>query len=384
MNREFKQYIPHVFLILSFLFESLEGQTRYFLGSSYGLTFILKSIVLVYFFSVSFLVNKKIYAWLGLLFVLFVVSQFSYAQFEFDILKNFHMFINYMYPFVLILGLSKLIGTSNVKSLQTIYLIGISVLLCSIIIGAVFNLPSLTTYSYRFGFKGFLPSAATVSYFIILCWIVVLQKEWQTKYTTFLLVLLVLASFLAGTKAALFYLVFVCIHLLKTKQFYISWQKFTLGTIGLVSLLGIVYTVYQEKFLVTQKIFSTLYTEENIFSALSSFRTRKLIENTAYYAEYWNPINYFVGGRHVFIENFELDFLDVLLHFGIAGGIIYIFVAKQLFLPLLSYSKNYILFIGLLVIASLAGQFFYNTYMNLLLIYFLLLQRHLQQTSTLD
>ena len=294
------------------------------------------------------------------------------------------MFINYMYPFVLILGLSKLIGTSNVKSLQTIYLIGISVLLCSIIIGAVFNLPSLTTYSYRFGFKGFLPSAATVSYFIILCWIVVLQKEWQTKYTTFLLVLLVLASFLAGTKAALFYLVFVCIHLLKTKQFYISWQKFTLGTIGLVSLLGIVYTVYQEKFLVTQKIFSTLYTEENIFSALSSFRTRKLIENTAYYAEYWNPINYFVGGRHVFIENFELDFLDVLLHFGIAGGIIYIFVAKQLFLPLLSYSKNYILFIGLLVIASLAGQFFYNTYMNLSLIYFLLLQRHLQQTSTLD
>lgn len=376
-----KEKIPFWLLLLTFIFESLGGQLTYFVGHSFGLSFLLKTFIFLYAIRISFAKFKKMYAFIAILFLLFVISQFTYTQFEFDVFKNFHMFINYIYPFVLVMGFSQLITANNASEIQKLYLIGITVLLGSILIGALINVPSLTTYSNRFGFKGLIPSAATVSYFIIICWIVLLQKEWENKYTNILIVALFICTFLVGTKAAILFLLFVAIHLICYRKLQIKPWKLALAGGGFATFLVIVSQVYKEKFQVTKEIFTKLYTEENLFSALSSFRTRKLIDYTAYYAEYWESINYFVGGRHVFIENFELDLLDLLLHFGIIGTIIYIFVFKKLLLPLIEKNQQ-VLFIGLLVIAALAGQLFYNTYINLLLIYFLLIQQYLKPSTS--
>lgn len=375
-----KEKIPFLLLLLTFIFESIGAQFTYLFGHSYGLSFILKSFIFVYMIALSVRYYIKIYAYLGILLLLFSISQFTYPQFEFDILKNFQMFINYIYLFVLVMGLSKLISQSNAAELQQLYLWGTLILLGSIIFGALLNVSSFTTYTNRFGFKGLIPTAATVSYFIILCWIVFLQKEWQNKKSYFFLLILTLATFLAGTKAAILFLVFVLLHLLIYRRMLLQSWKFTAGGIGLLVFLVVIFQAYKDKFLATKDIFSKLYSEENIFSAISSFRTRKLMDYSSYYADHWEPINYFIGGRHVFIDNFELDFIDLLLHFGIIGSIIYAFVFLKLIYPLIDKNQR-ILFIGLLVIASLAGQLFYNTYIHLMLAYFLLLRQYLNTSN---
>lgn len=373
MNKELKGYIPHIILLLSFLFESLEGQTRYFLGSSFGLSFILKSFVFIYFLAISFLHYKKLYSWLGGLFGLFIFSQFTYTQFEFDVLKNINMFFNYVYPFVVLMGLRISVNSSNAHQLKKILQIGLLLVLISIVVGAIFNLPSLATYSYRFGFKGLITRPSTASYFIMLSWVVFLQSEWSLKFQTAVYFLLFIVSFLVGTKASLLFLAFVVLHLAVQRKIKFSFSKLLIGGATFLGVVVAIFYRYQDRIIHTKGQHLKLYTNEGWISALSSFRSRKLNEISSYYLENWNIVNYFVGGRHVFIENFEFDVLDVLLHFGLLGTLIYIFVAKKLVMPLLP-KNQVILFIGLLVVALLAGQLFYNTYIALLLSYYLIVQ----------
>lgn len=378
ISTQHKAYLPHILLVLAFVTESLSAQLTYFYGHSYGLSFILKSLVFAYMFSVSFKYYQKIYAWLGGLFLLFILSQFTFPQFEFDILKNFHSFINYIYPFVLIMGLTKLVNARNAVQLQKILQIGLLVLLGSAVVGAIFNWPNFATYYYRFGFKGLMPSPATATYIIILSWIVFLNENWKTKASNYIYVMLLAVSILVGTKANLLFLAVVLGHTLWHYKLSFSIQKMGFGIFGLICFFALLFTVFKEKFDYTIQNFMSLYTNEGLISALSSFRSRKFVENIAYYAENWNLLNYLVGGRHVFIDNFELDLFDVLLHFGLIGSFIYIFVAKKVLMPVLP-KHQYSLFVGMLIIAALAGQLFYNTYVALLLAYYLLVQQQLQK-----
>lgn len=382
MNKEIKTYLPHFFLLSTFIFESLAGQLLYFFGTSFGLTFFMKSIALGYFISVSFLLHKKVYALFGFLFLLFVISQFSYPQFEFDVLKNLHMFINYMYPFVLLMGLNEVITERNATTLKKIMQLGLLVVLASIIVGAVFGIQSFMTYFYRFGVKGLINSPATASYFILFSWIVFLQKQWKIKFQTLVFFLLFLVSLLVGTKACLLFLVFVFIHVLYRKQLHFNSIKLKVGLLGVIIFVASMVYFYSVKFQQTKEIYLELYTNEGLVSALSSFRSRKFSEIINYYLENWNALNYAFGGRHVFVENFEFDALDVLLHFGIVGTLIYTFVFKKVVMPFVP-KNQFILFSGMLIVAFLAGQLFYNTYILLLLAYYLVIQHKLTKSSSL-
>jgi hypothetical protein len=287
-----------------------------------------------------------------------------------------------MYPFVLLMGLSQVVTQRNAIGLQNIMKIGLLAVLISIVLGAVFNLESLMTYYYRFGFKGLITSPATASYFIILSWIVFLQKEWETKFQTLVYFLLFLVSFLVGTKACLLFLLFVLVHLLYYKQFDFTSARVKIGLFGVLGFVVLMVYAYKDKFIHTKEIYKELYINEGWISALSSFRSRKFGEIVTHYSENWNAFNYAIGGRHVFIDNFELDALDVLLHFGIIGTLIYIFVAKKVVMPFVP-KNQFILFSGILIVALLAGQLFYNTYVVLLLAYYFVIQQKLSKISSL-
>jgi hypothetical protein len=107
-------------------------------------------------------------------------------------------------------------------------------------------------------------------------------------------------------------------------------------------------------------IFYRLYENEGIISALTSFRSRKLVKAIEVYSQEWSLINYLFGGKTGYYLNVEFDFADMTIFFGILGASIYLWLYYKILIKLYIY-KYSLLIIGLLTVSALSGQFFYNT-----------------------
>lgn len=129
-------------------------------------------------------------------------------------------------------------------------------------------------------------------------------------------------------------------------------------------------------------VFTRLYDEYGLITMLTSYRDLNLKKNfLPTINEKWNVINYLFGGTDFEKYRVEFEIYDIILFWGILGGVCYLYFYNRFILKvkkLSPFGKKQILF--LLVIALLSGTFFNN---GPLVIYLLVVLNFLHFKTTL-
>ncbi|MEM5539413.1 MULTISPECIES: hypothetical protein [unclassified Olleya] len=226
----------------------------------------------------------------------------------------------------------------------------------TILIGYFLNLNVFKSYFFggnRFGFQGLLlyHSEAGYLYFIAICVAYYLYLKKKDMVMASVLVLLVVCSFLIGTKkASLLTLIFLLyffidnIKLLKQKITY----YFLAGSLLMIFLFRhVIQDVFAKQF----SLFNRVYLEEGFFTSFTSYRN-VLLQNyfIPYIEENWGVLNYIFGGPKFANSRVELELFDLILFFGLTGVVAYVLFFKNLCTSSAKYS-NFIIFS--LIFASL-------------------------------
>lgn len=248
------------------------------------------------------------------------------------------------------------------------FIIGNSIL---ILLAALFDIPYLRTYrGERFGFDGLIirSGAASYIYWIALYYfshqLLVLKKK---KITSFILVLI--ASFLIGTKSIFIAYFFIAFY------FYIreKWYKKTwLSIVLLLCFFGLIYffkplVVYASSLSTT---FACVYEDHGITGVVFSMRDIHLMDELLPFVESnWSWRNYLFGGGYNMHWRSQFGVFDLLYFFGIIGTIVYLVIFWRLFVTfkLNLYSKVFIL--GTFVMMAFAANFFYESIMAMHLVF---------------
>lgn len=367
MNKIFnlKRHLPAIILVAVFLVVVVNTQLVYYHSAFRPWSFYAKSLLFTSFFVLTFRKEIKTYLWIIVLGICFLIGQFSLVQFEIDALKNFGMFIKHIYIFVLFLGFKKLAKEDSLTSLFLALKFIFLFVFASIILGFIFDIPEFRTYgANRFGYGGVLNKSSETTYFIIMAFLFFEIFKQKFKFSYIYLLLCVLCALISGTKASLLFLLFFLTYKLFSKDFKINKAQI-LTACASILVIGITAVVFMKSTLEkTFNIFYRLYEREGILSALTSFRSRKFMEAVKVYSHEWSWLNYLFGGKTGYYLNVEFDFVDLFIFFGIVGTILYLWLYYKIIFKF--YLRKYsILIFGLLTVAALTGQFFYNTNITL-------------------
>ncbi|MGM0634651.1 MAG: hypothetical protein ACQESK_01200 [Bacteroidota bacterium] len=353
--------MPAILFVVAIVLEAINAMSVYYFDCPFAVLFGYKLLVLLFFAGIAFKNNQKNYLLILVLSIIYSIGQLTFAQFEFDFLRNLNLLLNYIFVILAILGFRELIHQHNFQLTLKVVVYCVVFLALSILVAAVFDIAGLRTYTYRYGFKGLLKNSAQLSYFIVFAILIVERFKKEINFYKPIMGLLLVCAFLAGTKLPLLFLLFFVAHKIQKREFF-NFKKYILAL--LLAVVGMFFWIknfYVERFHSTIEIYRELYEKESIWSALSSFRTRKLLQISDYYYNNWEWYNFFVGGRKIYIQNIEMDFFDLLLNFGIIGCLVYLWLFKKVVWNI--FPKQYmILFLGLITVSLLSGHLLYNTY----------------------
>jgi hypothetical protein len=243
----------------------------------------------------------------------------------------------------------------------------------AIVIGALYKIDLFSSYgSYRFGYKGLIYAVNEASVFCVIALLYSLYVLHNKKRISLLLTV-VAASFLLGTKSGyLFTILILAAYLLMQQKNAIV----RILTLILLLFLGISLSqINIMAFLSNYRIFDWFafsYQKSGLWTMLLSGRDVFIQERFYPLVNQWGLENWLFGGTNIAKNAIEMDFHDLLLFFGLVGGCIY-FIAY--FIMMLSkHNVKYSLFVIILyfMIAALAGHFFYSAvnavYLSILLI----------------
>jgi hypothetical protein len=358
---KFKKYSPAIILLAVFLVDVINTQLAYYQSTYNYWSFSIKSLLFASLFILSFRTYFRTYLWIILMGIGFIIGQLSLAQFEIDIIKNIGMFINYIYVFVLFFGFTKLINQNNFNFTVWTLLFIFLLVFASIIIGFLFDISQFQTYGQnRFGYRGVLNKSSDTTYFMIMAFLFFEIFKTKFKYIYIYFLLSFICTLITGTKASLLFLVFFLVYKLCSKDFKLHKTQIIISVSSISLLLLSVFIFFKSTLKSTYMIFYRLYENEGIISALTSFRSRKLVKAIEVYSQEWSLINYLFGGKTGYYLNVEFDFADMTIFFGILGASIYLWLYYKILIKLYIY-KYSLLIIGLLTVSALSGQFFYNT-----------------------
>jgi hypothetical protein len=232
-----------------------------------------------------------------------------------------------------------------------------------ILIGSFFEFEILRSYysTGRFGYDGLFLYTSGTSYIYVLLIITVYYEYIKKKTKPFLIFYFIIVSLFIGTKAIwLLIILLAIVHLLFNKRVIVR----NISILGLLlsSLIGVFFYKYLVNIIVNSFSFGqNLYAKHGFLSVLTSTRDLLLKKAFIYIQENWTPINYFIGGIDLYKYGVEFEFVDIFLFFGLIGLVVYLFFIKRVF-----FYNNYIekykilLFIVLMLIIALAGNFFMN------------------------
>lgn len=376
------KYLPSILIILFCLVEFLNNFFSNYFNESQSYRFLFK-IVLLGVLIPNYTKNElKIFFLIFILFSVFLLGQFYTIQFEFAYIKNIGLFFNYVYIFLIVVGLKKIINTKNYEITKNVLQLVFAIFLATILIGFIFNINMFSTYyqGERFGFKGLLNKSSDLTYF--LCLGIISNEILKFKFQKYFLLAFILAVFVSGTKASLLFLVFYISYLLYQNRSKLNFKNLSIYLLVGSGFIFLIYSLFRNKFQNTFNIFLELYQEEGLISALTSFRSRKLLELGTLYMDKWNFINYMFGGKIDYYLFTEFDFIDIIIFFGFLGGAYYLFLLYH-FIFKTAFNDNKVLWILFFIIAGLTGQFFYNTTIAIFVAYIIcLVEEKPSQTPT--
>lgn len=242
----------------------------------------------------------------------------------------------------------------------------ICVVCLSIIIGFIFDITLFKTYrgGLRFGYTGLLHKSVAATYFFIgsIClsyYYTYLQQKWSSWFFCLILI----CSFLVGTKGIYLFNGLLFLYTCWNQQWY--KKRAFYGGIALVGL-GITFLVHGVigKNSTTVQVFSSIYKEHGMLTALMSFRNEMLVDKGRAYFEQWDIGNYFFGGKLPELGLFEMSLFDLYSFFG-GFGLIYVlflYYKSSVILYVGNKAKQYIYFcyLSVLIISIFAGQLFVN------------------------
>jgi hypothetical protein len=363
--------IPAVLILVFGIIELINNFLITYFEEAQPYSFVYKFIIVVL---LLFLSKKNYNQYLPAFFLLlmfFFIGQYFTIQYEIGYLKNLGLFFKYIYVFLLVIGLKPLINKTNYEPLKMIFQLLFGVFLFSILTSFFLNIESLSTYEgLRFGFKGLINKSSDLTYF--LCLGIISTEILNFKFRKYFLLAFAVAILISGTKASLLFLSLYLCHLLYKNK--LNYKKLLIYTLSSSVFVFFIYKIFTDKLKSTFQIFSNLYENEGLFSAVTSFRTRKLFELSTIYLEEWNYANYLFGGKIAYYLHTEFDIVDIFIFFGFAGGAYYILLLYKIVFNGIFKNYTYLIVI-LLFIACLVGQFFYNTFIAIIIAFLVNLER---------
>jgi hypothetical protein len=242
------------------------------------------------------------------------------------------------------------------------------------IVGAIFRIQLFKSYlfmDYRYGYNGVIPAVneSSLFYFIALSFVYykkfILGKKLKWSW------LIIVASFLIGTKAIyLFIAALVLFHFLRVS----SITNKILALLGITVFIAITAFLYISDFASpVVDYFVYLISEKGLESALLSGRDVYLQTRFFENQEYWNFFNYLFGGQDQLNYLIEMDLFDVVLFFGAVGSILYFVIFFRSIFSI-SFRKKFNIFFVVVyfIMAGLGGHYFASALNALYLVIFCL------------
>lgn len=229
-----------------------------------------------------------------------------------------------------------------------------------IITGLILGIEVFKTYPgpWRFGYDGLIFAQNEASFIFIFALTIVYYRRYYLNIKEFFFWFILFTSLVVATKAVFLYFIFLLFfHIFKKVSFK---NILTFGVSSIVIGYFLFSTLINKIILNSYNTFMYMYYKEGLTFALFSGRN-VYIQDKLYplIFEYWSIPNYIFGGQDVVAHYIEMGFLDLLLFFGIAGSIIYLYVFYRIF-RLLPFEKYFKLFFGIVffLIVATAGHFF--------------------------
>ncbi len=300
----------------------------------------LKVLFLFYIFvktlmNIKFLYKNSIFKYVTILFILFLFSK-NYKE------QRIEYLIQYSYFFGLVLFYLKY----KVEHLKLIQLIKILVItnFIFILVGIIFDINIFYTYGEtRFGYNGFIitPMQSTVFYLSCIALSLYLND-------ILLIVVTLISAMLCGTKALLLgvpILVFLLYFISNKNQNYRYLPIFVLCS-SLFGLIGLFKT----------NLFKSIVEKDGVFTMIFSHRDQLFLKTIRTLKGDYSFLDFLIGGYDLSIYKTELDFVDIVIFFGVIGLCVFIFIFKYLYKNycISNVSKSY--FITILIVAFFAGN----------------------------
>jgi hypothetical protein len=344
-----------IFDVFSFIIDNTIS-----LNNSNRVSFISRGIVEVVFifwiirdkskrklFLISFLLVLFPIVWMVLGFVNGIIDfDFHYI---FQIIKESN---KYIFPIILFLGFK----SSRTKHIYRLFEY-IYVLFAFLVLGAFFfKLDCFLTYGdIRFGYKPPYAPHNEITLFWIIGILYFCSKLFKKKRKVdlFVLVLIIGASMLLGTKAI--YLFLVCF------SFFIVFFVFQMDLkqrilLSAISLMLISAILYFTKIL---NLFIEIYKVKGLLYSITSMRNVLFKERVYELVAKWEWYNFFIGGTFRRIPVTEMDFVDLYLMFGIIGSFIYFLILRKTVFAFSKWNRFGVFFVvQFMLIGGMAGHFF--------------------------
>jgi hypothetical protein len=259
--------------------------------------------------------------------------------------------LRYLFLFFLLPIITILKKNHHIDDLKRIffYLIDIIVVLnfILIIIGIITQEQLFFTYLRpRFGYNGIMLNQMQSPYFYISF---IFLLDYQKK--RLLLIVALLSSLLMGVKALLLGIFLFIIAKIFFVE-YISLKKKLIYFIIIIVLSALILAL-----LLSTPIFIQIVNEKGLITAILSFRDQNLINIISRINS--ENFNFFFGCLDLQVFRCEFEIIDVFLFFGIIGLVLYTFLMTKIFNEFCTSLISKIYFFVVIIIFSLAGNFFY-------------------------
>ena len=234
-----------------------------------------------------------------------------------------------------------------------------------ILVGFIFGVEIFETYNLRrFGYNGLIMTSSASTYIYTISIFYFLIKFRERAYRNWMFIAMLIGSFLVGTKSLYLVLAVVFGYMiwmhLKGGARYVFLSAFIL-----IAAAGGYYVFY------SYDIFRDMIQESGLWSAILSGRDELFLRDTLpFIQENWKFTNYLFGGVCDFSTRSEMGFVDMFYFWGILGSLWYLWVYYRSFMTF-QFTLTIAVFTGLLlIIVSMAGNFFIYTSLPLFLLIF--------------
>lgn len=353
VNKIGELYIPFISRSAIFYRLTIELICIFILISFFNKKRLIWIIIFFYFLICFFIGNIYLKYIIGI--DVFLIEQFIYFN------KYFFIFFIFFATYKVLEDQSN--KTKIISNLKKVFLFNGALA----ILGLLFQIKLFSTFPLggaRFGYDGLIFAQNEASIFYLLC-LFVFYFDWiSNKQSTYVFLLSIFLCLITGMKAVILGVVLLSLYHFLSKISLKKLVYLTITTIGVTSTL--IFTVSK-----LQTIFGYYYysfINKGFVYMILGGRNTFIETRVLPYLEKWSALNYLIGGQNIsnvneYLAMVELDFIDLMLFFGILNSFAFLFFYKYF---IIGKIKNtlYLFIIGVFFLLSFFSGHFFTSSVN--------------------